>query len=610
MTVSRTRGSSRDPVRIGNAHGFWGDRLTAAAEMLALEPDLDFLTLDFLAEVSMSVLALQRSRDAGAGWPRDFVEIVRSIAPYWQSGGRCRVITNAGGLDPIACAQACREALQAAGCTDRVIAAVTGDDVLDQVRRADRDVELLRNLDTGEPMATVQDRLVTANAYLGSLPIVEALARGADLVITGRVADPSLTVAACIDHFGWPPDQWDRLACATVAGHLIECGAQVTGGIATGWLQVPDVAQIGFPIVEVADDGSCVVTKPRGSGGCVCQRNVKEQLVYEIADPVQYLSPDVSVSFLSLQVEDQGGDRVAVRGARGGPPPPAYKVSATYRDGFRAQGQLTIFGRDAVAKARRAGQAVLDRLCQSGHRPRESVVECLGAGACHPQGFLAGSAQEATEVVLRIAVADDSRETVERFAQELMPLVTAGPQGTTGYAEGRPRVHPMFRFWPCLIGRDRVQPQVAMLGSPDPERHAARSEVLPRHESFSSVPISLREMSGVSRSETSTTSRADGKPQRLGDIADARSGDKGIHANIGVIARCSEDFPRVCREVTPERVARFLHIADPRRISRFELPNLGAVNLVIRGILANPLRADAQGKALGQVLLEMPLEET
>lgn len=591
------------PVRIGNAHGFWGDRLEAAGEMLALEPELDFLTLDLLAEVSMSVLALQRSRDPGSGWPRDFIEILQGIAPYWRSGGRCRVITNAGGLDPLGCARACQEALKADGCPQRVVAAVTGDDVLEQVCRAEIDDELLRNLDTGAPISTVRNQLVTASAYVGSGPIAEALSRGADLVITGRVADPSLTVAACAHWFGWQCDQWDRLAGATVAGHLIECGTQVTGGISTEWLEIPHAGRSGFPIVEVDEDGGCVVTKPRGTPGRVSARTVKEQLVYEIADPDAYLSPDVTASFLSLQVEDEGNDRVRVWGARGRPAPPTYKISATYRSGFRAQGQLTIFGADAVAKARRVGQAVLDRLSQSGLSPRESIVECLGAGACRPQGLTPDAAARATEIVLRIAVADDSHETVERFTRELMPLVTAGPQGTTGYAEGRPRVHPMFRFWPCLIERARVHAQVTLLGSPDPEWHAPRHEArgdrtTPQH----AAPFVPR---GVPPSNVPP-----GKPKRLGDIAYARSGDKGIHANIGVIARRPEDFARVCRDVTAERVAAYFQIADAGRISRFELPNLAAVNLVIHGILANPLRADAQGKALGQVLLEMPLEET
>ena len=601
-------------VRIGNACGFWGDRLDAAAEMLTLEPELDFLTLDFLAEVSMSILALQRSRDPEAGWPRDVVQVVRSIAPYWQNGGRCRIITNAGGLNPLGCARACLDALQQAGCTGRTVAAVSGDDVLALLQSPQGDGEELRNLDTGRPIAEVRQRLMTANAYLGAKPIVEALARGAELVITGRVADPSLTVAACVHRFAWAEDDWDRLAGATVAGHLIECGTQVTGGIATDWLRVPEVDRCGFPIAEVAEDGSCRITKPRGTGGRVWGDSVKEQLLYEIADPDNYLSPDVTVSFLSLAVEDQGDDRVRVSGVRGRPASPTYKVGATWQDGFRAQGQLTVYGADAVAKARRAGEAVLRRLKRDGVGLRESLVECLGAGACRPQGADPAASAALRETVLRIAVADDSREAVERFACQIMPLVTAGPQGTTGYAEGRPRVHPLFRFWPCLIGRDRIKPQVEILNAGEsvtsPRAHDPIGSALcgvPR-VGESGSPVTLRNATeGAAYSVSHLSSVKVSSQSILGDIALARSGDKGIHANVGLLARRPEDFAQLCREVTAQRVAAYFGLADAGRVTRYVLPNLAAINLVLHGILANPLRTDAQGKALGQVLLDMPL---
>jgi hypothetical protein len=592
------------PVRIGNAHGFWGDRIAAAAEMLAAEPDLDYVTLDFLAEVSMSLLAVQRSRDPNAGWPRDVVEVVRSLIPYWQSGGRCRLITNGGGLNPLACAQACQQVLLAAGCGDRVIAIVAGDDVLETLRGETDDAPLRRNLDTNQPLSAVREQLVTANAYLGAQPVAAALAHGADLVITGRVADPSLTVAACAHFHGWAWDDWPRLAGATVAGHLIECGAQVTGGISTDWLDVPDVARIGFPIVEVADDASFVVTKPRGSGGCVTAQTVKEQLVYEIGDPGAYLSPDVTVSFLSLHVAEDAEDRVRVSGAIGGPAPSTYKVSATYRGGYRAAGELTIYGVDAVAKARRAGYAVLERLRHDGTTFRESVVECLGTGECDPRGPSLDWSDRLIETVLRIAVADDSRENVERFSREMMPLITAGPPGTTGYAAGRPSVQPIFRYWPCLMERNRITPRVAVLPSHSVTEPAG-AELAGRHA------LSLSEGHGRS-SHPAMTQGVPPKvfsvpPQRLADIATARSGDKGIHANIGVVARRTADFERLRQAATAERVAAHFGIDDPRRVQRFELPNLGALNFVVRGILGNSLRVDAQGKTLGQVLLQMPL---
>ncbi len=447
-------------VRVANAQGFWGDSPYAAAQLAEQQPDLDFLTLDYLAEVTMSILARARERERGAGYARDFLDTLSALLPRWVRGGHLRIITNAGGLDPRACAEACALVLRAAGVRGRRIGVVTGDDVLAEVRdaalRPERG-EDLASLDTGAPMGDVLPRLVTANAYLGAAPLVEALDAGADLIVTGRVADPSLTVAACAWHHGWAWSDYDRLAGATVAGHLIECGTQVTGGIATDWLAIPDVARIGYPIVEVDASGECVVTKPRGTGGRVSERTVKEQLLYELGDPESYLSPDATVSFLGLEVTDLGDDRVRVRGAHGRPAPPAYKVSATYRAGFRASGTLTISGRQAQAKARRCGEIVLSRLREAGLAPQEWLVEQLGVSG-------PGAAScEAREVVLRISAADERRETVQRFTRELMPLVTCGPQGTTGYSEGRPRVHEVFGYWPCLLPRERVRPQVEVI---------------------------------------------------------------------------------------------------------------------------------------------------
>jgi hypothetical protein len=454
-------------LRIGNASGFWGDAPDAPAQLVAQAPDLDYLTLDYLAEVSMSILAKQRERKPDAGYPADFVDVVRSLAPFWRDGRRFRVVTNAGGLNPMGCARACATVLTEAGCGGTKIGVVSGDDVLPLVRSAlaaDANTEAFRHLETGARIGTIADRLVTANAYLGASPLVEALAGGADLVVTGRVADPSLTVAPCVHHFGWSASDWPRIAGATVAGHLIECGTQVCGGISTDWLSLDRPEAIGYPIVEVADDGSCVVTKPPGTGGRVNLRTVKEQLVYEIGDPGNYLSPDAAVSFLSLRVEDQGGDRVHISGATGRAPPASYKVSATYRAGFRASGVLTIVGRDAATKARRCGEVVLKRLAAAGFSPQRSRVECLGAGDALP-GVLPASASGGLEVVLRISVADERREIVERFTREIMPLVTNGPQGTTGYAEGRPAIREVFGYWPTLIERDKVKAKVELISS-------------------------------------------------------------------------------------------------------------------------------------------------
>jgi hypothetical protein len=324
------------------------------------------------------------------------------------------------------------------------------------------------NLETGALLSTVAPRLVTANAYLGAGAIADALRAGADVVITGRVADPSLTVGPCIAHFGWSPADFGPIAGATVAGHLIECGTQACGGFSTDWLDLPDNLSIGFPIVEVSADGSCVVTKAAGTGGAVTAQTVKEQLLYEIGDPGNYLSPDAAVSFLTLRVEPAGADRVRVSGATGRAPTDSYKVSATYRDGYKAHGMVTIFGHDAVKKARRAGEGVLLRLQGAGCLYREHLIECLGTGASVRGIASRMSDTQLVETVLRVSVAADSREPVERFAKEIAPLVTCGPQGVTGYAAGRPRVLPIFGFWPTLVSRSAVSPTFRILDGTRP----------------------------------------------------------------------------------------------------------------------------------------------
>jgi len=563
--------------------------------MLAREPERDYLTMDYLAEVSMSILALQRESDPEAGFARDFVDVVRSLVPYWSSGGRCRLIANAGGLNPQGCANACRAVLKDAGCRSLTIGIVSGDDVLEAVcatATAKESSGEFRNLDTGVSISNVSGRLVTANAYVGAAPIVEALTAAADIVITGRVADPSLVVAACIQHFGWSGDDFNELAGATVAGHLIECGTQVTGGISTDWLDVPNPAHLGFPIVEVSSDGSCVVTKPNDSGGRVTGMTVKEQLVYEIGDPANYLSPDATVSFLSLDVDDLGDNRVKVSGAIGSPPPTTLKVSATYRDGFRAAGTLTIVGRHAAEKARRCGELVLQRVREAGVELRDSVVECVGS----PPG---------TQTVLRVAVEAEKREAVERFTRELMPFITAGPQGTTGYAEGRPRVHPVIRFWPCLISRDEVIPRVEAISSRED-----RSKTGPLASSATRSPSHSPEGPRcIPPRPLAHRECPPGETPALYDIACARSGDKGISANVGIIARNASAWRFLRTWLTAERVGEFFSDLDVESIERFELPNLGAVNFVLRGVLRRSLRTDAQGKALGQMLLEMPLPD-
>lgn len=441
-------------LKIANAQAFWGDRTEAAAELLRQQSDLDFITLDYLSEVSMSIMAVQRAKDPLMGYAGDFIEVIKTLAPFWRQGSKVKVVTNAGGLDPRKCAQACAEILKKECCPPMRIGVISGDDVLENIRKNPKN-SLYCDLESGRSIQEILDNLVTANAYLGAKPIVEALLNDADIVITGRVADPSLTVGPCVARYGWNWNDYERLSQATVAGHLIECGTQVTGGISNGWMDMEEVVDIGFPYVEMDESGTFVVTKPRGTGGSVSQQTVKEQLIYEIGDPNAYLSPDVTVSFLSLFLENDGENRVVVRGAKGKAPPPNYKVSATYRDGFRAEGTLAIFGRGAKEKAKRCGKVILERVKRLGYELERTCVECLGSGDVVPS---ITNHNETLECVLRVAAADHRREALECFARQIAPMVTSGPAGTTGYTSGRPHIRPVFGYWPCLIPVDEVQP--------------------------------------------------------------------------------------------------------------------------------------------------------
>jgi len=442
-------------LKIANAQAFWGDSLTAAASLIHQQPDIDYITLDFLAEVSLSIMAAQKVKDSSAGYAQDFVEVVKSLIPYWLSGSKVRIVTNAGGLNPQACAQACAEILRQAGCS-LLIAVIAGDNVLDIIK-AEPETSTFNNLETQVPISEVLSKLLTANAYMGAKPLAEALKKGAAIVITGRVADPSLTVAPCVAHFDWALTDYDRLAQATIAGHLIECGTQVTGGISDDWLNLPNLAQIGFPIIEMSSDGSFIITKPSESGGRVSVETVKEQLLYEIGDPQRYLSPDATVSFLSLKLEETGSNRIKVVGALGSAPPSTLKVSATYHEGFKAEGMLAIVGRNVQIKARRCGEIILERLTKAGFVPERSLIECLGCGDI-TQGVLANSHLQPFECILRICVADRRREVLEHFSREIAPMVTSGPPGTTGYTSGRPHIRPVLGYWPCLIDASLVKP--------------------------------------------------------------------------------------------------------------------------------------------------------
>jgi hypothetical protein len=446
-------------IRIGNGAGFWGDNLDAPF-LLARDGQLDVLTLEYLAELTMSILAHLRSKDPREGYVNDFPELLERLAPLLSEQPGLRIVTNAGGLNPTACAARCAKVLRSAGLGETSIGVVSGDDIIDRVHDWAANGVSLNHLETGSPISAVIDRLVSANVYLGARPIAEAVGRGARIVITGRVADASLTLGPAAAEFGWSWDDWDRLAGATVAGHLIECGAQATGGLWYRWDEVDNLAGIGYPIAEIDENARVVITKPKPSGGLVTVANVAEQLVYEIDDPACYRTPDVDVDLTSVGLDQAEVDRVRVSGFRGCAPSDRLKVSAIYRDGWTASGMVAVIGRDAVRKARESGRIVLERVRRAGFELADSLVECLGAGDVVPGVIV--PAEPPREVVLRITVRDPRREAVERFCRELAPLVTAGPPGIAGYASGRPSPRPAFGYWPTLIPRELVNETVTI----------------------------------------------------------------------------------------------------------------------------------------------------
>jgi hypothetical protein len=446
-------------VRIAAGQGFWGDWLEAPVRQVRGGP-IDYLMLDYLAEVTMSIMQKQRARDPNAGYARDFVPLMERILPDIVEKG-IRVISNAGGVNPRACAEAVIGGARLLGLAGRVkVALVSGDDILPRLDELLARGHELRDMDTGRPLSDIRDRVVSANAYIGMAPVVEALGRGADVVITGRVTDTGLTLGPLVHEHRWAADDWDRIAAGTIAGHIIECGAQASGGnLLKDWEKVKGMADPGFPIVEVAADGSFVVTKHPNTGGVVSVPSVTEQLVYEMGDPKNYITPDGVADFTSIQLKGAGKDRVQVSGIRGGPRTGMLKVSIAYHYGWKAVGTLVYSWPDAHQKARAADQILRQRLKDLGLEFESILTEYVGVDATH--GRLASPpCEDIAEVQLRVGVRSKDKKAVERFTREIAPLVLTGPPSVTGFAGGRPEVQEILAYWPALIDRTEIEPHM------------------------------------------------------------------------------------------------------------------------------------------------------
>ncbi len=446
-------------IRIGNAAGFWGDQRDAPRRLVEAS-QLDYLTLEYLAELTLSILAYQRSKDPNAGFVTEFPAVVEDLVPALQQQKSLKIVTNAGGMNPAACAAAISEILSQAGMGETIVAAVAGDDLLPRLDQLQADGEHLSNLETGEPLRTLEQPVISANAYLGAAGIVDALQQGARIVITGRVADASLVVGPAIHEFNWDWDDWEKLGRATVVGHLIECGAQATGGIDSDWQPGWPLGNVGYPIAEVEADGNAIITKPEGTSGRVTPGTLAEQLVYEIGDPEHYLTPDVDADFHQVHFETVGDNRVRVVGGSGRPAPETLKVSMAYRDGYMVSGTLVVTGHNSIAKGEAAIETIRRRVEMAGVELTHFHGEVLGSGDSVARAV--GDLPDPWEVVIRIAARAQDRSALERVARELAPLVTAGQPGVTGYTGARVKPHPVMAFWPSLVSRQHLSPEVSV----------------------------------------------------------------------------------------------------------------------------------------------------
>ncbi|MDQ9022857.1 acyclic terpene utilization AtuA family protein [Acinetobacter sichuanensis] len=582
-------------VKIGCASGFWGDTNTAAFQLVHLS-DINYLVFDYLSEITMSIMAKAMTTNPEHGYALDFVSRVMTPLIKKISDKKIKVISNAGGVNPLACRDALQKVIEAQGLNLKV-AVVLGDDLMPNL--AELKSQNIKEMFSGEELPS---HLASCNAYLGAIPIRDALAAGADIVITGRVVDSAVVLAPLMHEYQWSVDDYDKLAQGSLAGHIIECGAQCTGGNFTDWRLVEGFDNMGFPIVEVKEDASFIVTKPKGTGGLVSTATVAEQIVYEIGNPQAYLLPDVSCDFSQVKLQQVAEHRVLVTGATGRAPTQSYKVSATYPDGYRVLVSFLIAGREAPEKAQVIADAILNKcervLALRSVPPfQEKSVEILGiesnygANARHT---------ESREVVVKIAVKHMFKEACMFFASEIAQASTGMAPALAGIVGGRPKASPVIKLFSFLVDKSKLNVEIDING----QRQNVEIPQGLADQSFTQLPVG--EVAQFTGDEVEVA---------LVDIAHARSGDKGNHSNIGVIARQAEYLPWIRANLTAENVTKYMqHVLNPEtsKVIRYEIEGFNALNILLENALGGggiaSLRIDPQGKAFAQQLLDMTVK--
>jgi hypothetical protein len=587
----------KEKIRIANAGGFWGDDLHAFKRQLT-EGEIDYITMDFLAEITMSILKKQQLKNPNLGYVTDFIDQIRDTAHIIKEKN-VTVITNAGGINPLGCGLKLIEVLKELNISLK-IAVIDGDNIIDRIEDLYPAKTDFKNLETGEDFSRIKDRLQTANAYLGVKPILTALEEGADIIVAGRVTDTSITVAPMIYEFGWKLDDWDKLAAGVVAGHIIECGAQATGGNFSDWEKVERWDHFGYPIVEMYPDGEFVITKHENTGGLISVDTIREQLVYEMGDPAEYISPDVIVDFRTVQLMQESKNRVRVSGVKGRPSTPYLKVSMAYTDGYKVDGSVIISGPHALEKARAFKHIFWKRI---GIQFERTNTEYVGHNACHET--LAPDV-ESNEILVRFSAYDNDPSKLDEFSKQIAPLILSGPPGVA-VTGGRPRKRGVITYWPTLVPKDEVIARVLVYDNGKLIKETEVPSVSGLEEPYHKN-VSANEQRSSEKGEVKIPLIQPAEVEvRFYDLCLARSGDKGDTANIGVLARSKEIYDFLVKNLTADFMKFMFKEICKGRVIRYELPNILALNFLLEHSLdgggTRSLKLDAQGKTYAQAFL-------